>query len=162
MQRRAKKSQRTVRNRKRPGATILVIEDEPFVRDVTCEVLRDAGYAVVQAECAEAGCALFARYEKRIQLLLCDAVLPDSSGIALLQALRRRSPGLKVVLASGYPRGEFDEDSTPSGATEFLAKPYGAASLMAKIQNALQGGHGRQSDSRAVMDSLQNVAGNMR
>jgi two-component system, cell cycle sensor histidine kinase and response regulator CckA len=65
-----------VDQRRETGATILVIEDERFVRDVTCEILRDAGYRVLQADCAEAARKVFQRYGKRIQMLLCDAVLP--------------------------------------------------------------------------------------
>src|SRR5712692_11869040 len=65
-----------------PGhATILVIEDERFVCAITCETLRHAGYRVLGAECAAAAKKKFLRYRKRIHLLLCDVVLPDSSGV---------------------------------------------------------------------------------
>jgi CheY-like chemotaxis protein len=118
--------------------TILVIEDAPFVREVTCEILRDAGYRVLQAGCAAAARKVFRRHGNRIQLLLCDAVLPDSSGAQLAQTLRRWSAGLKVVLVSGYPaatlRGYLDQDLE----NEFLAKPYCAAALVSKVQKALR------------------------
>jgi len=56
--------------------TILVIEDVGFVRDVTCEILRDAGFRVLQADCAEAARKVFQRCGKRIRLLLCDVGAP--------------------------------------------------------------------------------------
>ena len=123
-----------------PGssATILVIEDERFVRKATCDTLRAAGYRVHSAECAAAATKLFWAYRNQIQLLLCDAVLPDSSGARLARTLRRRSSAIKVILVSGYPEaarwGYFDQKS----GNEFLAKPYSAAVLVAKVQTVLQ------------------------
>lgn len=117
--------------------TILVIEDDRFVRDVTCEILRYAGYRVLQAECAAAARRMFLRHRKQIQLLLCDAVLPDSSGVVLAKYLRRRSAGLKVILASGYPIGTL-QNLDPTTGNVFLAKPYSAASLVSKVQMVLR------------------------
>ena len=126
--------------RKRPQAkvTILVIEDERFVRDVTCEILRQAGYRVLGAECAAAARRVFDRHGKRIHLLLCDAVLPDSGGARLSQTLRRLSPDLKVILASGYPKSALPAEFCAESEDEFLSKPYCAAALIGKVQTALQ------------------------
>ncbi len=120
------------------GVTILVIEDERFVRDVTCQTLRAAGYRVLHAECAMAARRVFRRYGNRITLLLCDAVLPDSSGVLLAQTLRRLSAGLKVILVSGYPRGTVHGRLDSEPENEFLAKPYGAATLVSTVRMALQ------------------------
>jgi DNA-binding NtrC family response regulator len=128
-----------VRERVQTKTMVLVIEDECVVRDATCEILRGAGYRVVQAESAAGARVVFLRYGKTIQLLLCDAVLPDSSGAELSRSLRERSSGLKVILASGYPRAGLPVASDAESASDFLAKPYGAASLLSKVQTALQG-----------------------
>jgi CheY-like chemotaxis protein len=120
------------------GVTILVIEDAPFVRDVTCEILREAGYSVLHADSATAARKVFRRYRNRIQLLLCDAVLPDSNGAALARTLRGRSADLKVLMVSGYPRASLRESFDLKSGHEFLQKPYCAASLLAKVQMALQ------------------------
>ena len=121
------------------SVTVLVVEDERFVRDVTCETLRQAGYRVVHAECARAARKVFLRYRKQIQLLLCDAVLPDSSGILLAQTLQQLSPRLKVIVASGYPgAGLRPGASDMESANEFLAKPYGAASLISRVRSGLR------------------------
>jgi DNA-binding NtrC family response regulator len=121
-----------------PGATILVIEDARFVREVTCEILRDAGYRVLHAECAATARKVFRRHGNRIQLLLCDAVLPDSSGALLAQTLRRCSAGLKVVLVSGYPTATLRKYLYQELENEFLAKPYCAAALVSKVEMALR------------------------
>jgi CheY-like chemotaxis protein len=121
-----------------PGATILVIEDARFVREVTCEILRDAGYRVLQAECATTARKIFRRHKGRIQLLLCDAVLPDSNGAQLARMLRRRAAGLKVVLVSGYPPATLRKYLDQEIEHEFLAKPYCAAALISKVEMALQ------------------------
>ncbi len=138
MRRPLKKPQRSSRKWSKGKPTILVIEDERFVGDVTCEVLRDAGYRVLHAECAAAARAIFLSGGKQIQLLLCDAILPDGSGIALSQMLRAHSPGLKIVLASGYPAVGRNELHGVDRVRGFLVKPYGAAALIARVQAALQ------------------------
>jgi len=134
--------QRAVQKPPHLAVTILVIEDARFVREVTCEILRDAGYRVLHAECAAAARKVFRRHGNRIQLLLCDAVLPDSSGALLAQTLRRRSAALKVVLVSGYPtatlRKYLDQDLDHELENEFLAKPYCAAALVSKVEMALR------------------------
>jgi len=124
----------TATKRREAGITILVVEDEQFVREVTCEILRHAGYRVVQAECAATATKMFLRQRKRIRLLLCDAVLPDSSGALLSQTLRRLSPELNVIVVSGYPSGGRPEAGDTESANDFLAKPYGAASLVSRVQ----------------------------
>jgi DNA-binding NtrC family response regulator len=131
-------TQDPVRNCSNAEPTILVIGDEAFVCDATCEILRGAGYRVLHAAGAAAGRAMFLHGGKKIKLLLCDAMLPDGSGVALSQLLRQQSPGLKVVLASGYPVANRREARGSEDSVEFLAKPYGAATLIAKLKTALQ------------------------
>jgi two-component system, cell cycle sensor histidine kinase and response regulator CckA len=142
MHRLATQVQLAVQEPPEPGATILVIEDARFVREVTCEILRDAGYRVLQAECAAAARRVFRRHGNSIQLLLCDAVLPDSSGAQLARTLRRWSAGLKVVLVSGYPtatlRKYLYQEVDQGLENEFLAKPYCAAGLVSKVETALR------------------------
>ena len=118
--------------------TILVVEDERFVRDVTCELLSEVGYHVLSAESAAVAKGFFFPGMQQIDLVLCDAVLPDESGVDLSRDLRRYWLELKIVLVSGYAASslpkQFDREST----VHFLTKPYSAASLIAKIERALR------------------------
>jgi len=73
--------------------TILVVEDEDFVREVTCEVLLSAGYLVLRARTAAEALHLFTRNGGKLQLLLTDVVLPGRSGQMLAQGTQDNSPG---------------------------------------------------------------------
>lgn len=116
---------------------ILVVEDETFVCDVTCDLLRNSGYRVLRAETAADALKLFSHHGEDIDLLLCDAVLPDENGMSLAHSLRQRSPRLKLIFASGYPRSELDEQIESEPGAQFLTKPFSSAALLSKIRMLL-------------------------
>ena len=112
--------------------TILVIEDDPFVRRATCELLADASHDVIDAENATTAQGLFARNSARINAVICDAVLPDASGLELCRVLQREEPELCIILTSGYPvSGTLDRGSRCS----FLEKPYSGYTLLATVKS---------------------------
>ena len=113
--------------------TILLVEDEPFVREATCSILESAGFEVLSAE--DAASALRA-HEKRpsIDLVMTDMVLPGRTGQQLGQDLRQRSPELSVLVTSGYGNVE-NETEDPAQRMYFLAKPYSRRSLIEKIES---------------------------
>ena len=82
--------------------TILLVEDEPFVREVTGEVLRAAGYRVLTAKNAKEGVSLYEAQSGEVELLLTDIILPGETGRVLAGRLRREDPTLKVLFVSGY------------------------------------------------------------
>lgn len=127
----------TVQDRPRTAKTILVVEDEAFVCEVTCDLLEHSGYRVLKAGDAAAARKLFSRYGKQIDLLLCDAVLPDENGMSLACALHRKSASLKLIVASGYPRSELDKTFQQAPKAEFLTKPYSSVSLIAIVEKVL-------------------------
>ena len=83
-------------------ATILLVEDESFVREVTCEVLRSAGYRVLPARDAAEAMRFYELRRGNVDLLLSDVILPGETGPALAGTLRKKNPTLKVLLVSGY------------------------------------------------------------
>jgi DNA-binding NtrC family response regulator len=116
--------------------TILLVEDEPFVRDATCSILKSVGFDVLPTEDAQEAIAAFEACQQRIDLVMTDMVLPGRSGQQLGQDLHVRSPKLAILLTSGYGNPEYATE-TPESRTYFLAKPYSKRTLVEKIENIL-------------------------
>src|SRR5580704_6604525 len=83
--------------------TILVVEDEAFVREVVGEVLCSAGYRVLKAQNAAEALFVFHRYREKVELLLTDVVLPDRNGCDLASEFALLCHGVPTVFISGYP-----------------------------------------------------------
>lgn len=111
--------------------TILLVEDEPFVRDATSQILQKAGFQVICAANAQEALAAYDQTHENIDVLITDLVLPGRSGLELVQDLRRRSSATEVLLTSGY--GEAAGQCEDWG-THFLPKPYSRQSLLEKIE----------------------------
>jgi CheY-like chemotaxis protein len=117
--------------------TILFVEDEAFVRDVTCEVLRSAGYRVLSAKNALEAERAYDQSSDEVDLLLADVVLPGETGRVFAARLRRKNPALKVLLVTGY--GE--QMGTREGSQEeCLAKPFSAEVLLRRVRQRLDSG----------------------
>ena len=118
----------------RPGATILLVEDEEPVRAVAAHVLSQAGYRVMEAATPAQACEIFDRHANDIALLLTDVVMPEMSGHTLADRLVARQPSLRVLFMSGY------SDEMPSiraGQARFLGKPFSPSSLVATVADLL-------------------------
>jgi DNA-binding NtrC family response regulator len=116
--------------------TILLVEDEPFVRDATGSILERAGFAALPAQDASEAITIYEQCRRRIDLVMTDIVLPGRTGLQLGQDLRQRSPELLVLLTSGYGNAEYHTEA-PELRTYFLAKPYSRRSLVEKIEEIL-------------------------
>ena len=116
--------------------TVLVVEDEPAVRDMTTQLLERAGYEVLPvADAAEALAST--RLVRPIDVLVTDVIMPNMSGIELAEQLMDRYPHLSVVLLSGYTAETLDlERVTARGAT-FVPKPLTSNQLLAAVQQAM-------------------------
>lgn len=120
------------------AATVLVVEDEELVCEITCEVLGHAGYEVLHAGSAAEARTLFAKRGAQIDILLCDAVLPDQNGIDLADMLAREFPALQIVISSGYPRAALNQSSQEGNEVAFLTKPYSGHAMLAKIRTMVE------------------------
>ncbi len=116
---------------------VLVVDDEPVVRDGIRLVLNAAGMRVATAEDARSAVSHPAAAVCR--LVMCDLMLPDHSGIQVLRSLRETRPGLPVVMITGYATSENHEMALEAGATDFLAKPFEESELLAVVRRALGG-----------------------
>jgi CheY-like chemotaxis protein len=119
--------------------TVLLVEDEPMVRDVTQRMLHTLGYQVLVAEDARTALGVLdGERGAGVHLLLSDLVLPDASGRVLAEQARARRPDLRVLYMSGYTadvalyKKLLEEGATP------LQKPFTRADLAAAVRNAMR------------------------
>ncbi len=129
---------RPVAGAPRGSETVLIAEDEEFVRDLLRTLLEDLGYKVLAAE--EASGALRAlQAADRVDLLLTDLVMPGPSGRDLAtQALALR-PALRVIFMSGYPEEEATRGAPPPAGAGFLQKPFTQETLARAVRSILGG-----------------------
>jgi two-component system, cell cycle sensor histidine kinase and response regulator CckA len=118
--------------------TILFVEDEAFVREVTCEVLQGAGYQVLTAKNAAEAMRLYDQRSGDVELLLTDVVLPGETGRALACRLRQQCPRLKILLVTGYAEQMGRREAEPE---EFLAKPFSTQALLRRVRQLLDRGN---------------------
>lgn len=116
------------------GETILYVEDEAFVREVTCEVLHSAGYRVLTAKNAAEAVGIYAQRRGDVELLLTDVVLPGETGCALALRLRQQNPELEVLLVTGYGEQMGLRDAHPQ---KCLAKPFSTEVLLRRVRQLL-------------------------
>lgn len=124
---------------------ILFVEDEAFVRGVTCEVLLSAGYGVLTAKNAAEALHIYNERRGQVDLLLTDVVLPGETGRALACRLRQENPELKILLVTGYTE---HMGSREAKSEECLAKPFSAEALLGRVRQLLDtAGHGNVANA---------------
>ncbi len=116
---------------------ILVIDDEPDIRSLICDILEDEDYQVTTVESAAA--AQQARHECRHDLILLDIWMPDTDGVSLLKEWSSTGElSCPVIMMSGHGTVETAVEATRLGAYDFLEKPLSIAKLLLTIERALE------------------------
>jgi CheY-like chemotaxis protein len=121
----------------RGSETILLVEDEPAVREVVSRFLLNAGYDVIAKADAGAALALFDRHDTNVDLLLTDVVLPVMNGKQLHQQLCLLRPGLRVLFMSGYTDDVIAKHGLLDPSVPFLEKPLTQTTLLRAVRNVL-------------------------
>lgn len=115
--------------------TVLIVDDEPEVRQLFTYVLSGAGFHVLTAA---NGCEAIESVRNRsVDLVLCDLVMPEKEGLETIQQLRASHPGMKVVAVSGAFGGSFLKAARLMGASATLSKPVSPEKLVQTITEAL-------------------------
>jgi CheY-like chemotaxis protein len=117
--------------------TILLVEDEEFVRNVTQEVLEMEGFKVLSVANGAEALELVAKQRPNIDLLLTDVVLPGMNGRDLAARLSAARAGMKVIFMSGYTDNPVLKSCIAGSATLYLQKPFTLDALIAKVHEAL-------------------------
>lgn len=138
-----------------PNARLLVVDDEPDIRQLLSEVLEDEGYAVAVAEHADAARAV--RSGNHFDAVLLDIWMPGTDGIALLREWKTGGDDTPVVMMSGHGTIETAVEATRLGAYDFIEKPVTLAKLLITLERALEAQRLR-ADNQALRRQLSSPA----
>ena len=115
---------------------VLVVEDEPTVRQFSTDALGELGYRVLEADGAAAALRLLDAHPE-IALMFTDVVMPEVNGAKLAEEARRRRPSLRILFTTGYTRDAVLHDGVLDPGVQLLGKPYGVEELAAKVRDVL-------------------------
>jgi two-component system cell cycle sensor histidine kinase/response regulator CckA len=124
--------------------TILVVEDDATLREITVKLLQDGGYRVVEAKDAEDALTILAASQPEIDLLLTDVIMPDKSGAELARQAKGFHPNLRSMFMSGYTGDLVGRQGVLMEEASFLEKPFTRRSLLAKVYAVLHAESARQ------------------
>ncbi len=133
---RAEKSGTRLTDPSRGAQTILIVEDEDALRELTRNILENSGYTILEAERPDKAIEIALRHSGPIHLLLTDMVMPGMNGRALALNLAPIRPEMKVVYMSGYTG--FTNPELSDSEINLLPKPYTRDALLRKLQEALE------------------------
>jgi PAS domain S-box-containing protein len=118
--------------------TLLLVEDEPAVRESAREFLRLNGYTVLEAENGNEALRAAREHTGPIHLMVTDVVMPNMGGAMLAEQLRVERPGMKVLFVSGYAEHTVLRHGEIDVTNQFLQKPFALRSLAQKVREVLQ------------------------
>jgi two-component system, cell cycle sensor histidine kinase and response regulator CckA len=117
--------------------TILIVDDNEFVRDIACSILERSGYTVIQCDGAENCLKLVDEYSGKIDLVLIDVIMPKMDGKELYNKLSIKWKALKVIYMSGYATNVIFHHGVLDDGVNFIKKPLSVNSLCEKVRNVL-------------------------
>jgi DNA-binding NtrC family response regulator len=116
-------------------ASILIVDDEPIVREALRDWLVDAGYQVQTAETGEEGLRILSNQE--ISLVILDVRLPGQTGIRVLEKMKEVKPDIKAIVITAYASPEMRDEAMNLGALQYLTKPIAPDKLEKLVKEAL-------------------------
>jgi len=117
---------------------ILLVDDEPIVRNSITEILQLKGYDVLQAENGRRALEIYEAEGSKIDLILLDMTMPVLTGMETLQRIREQDSQLPVILLSGYGEEQIDNQTMETLNTRFLKKPFKVDILLQNIEEILR------------------------
>ena len=126
----------------RGTGSVLVVDDEPDIRDAVSMTLQHMGFEVLQAVDGQEGLERFLEHHHELRLVLLDLTMPRMDGAECLKAMRMVNTTVPVLLSSGFSEHECKEDLAAMGLAGFLQKPYTAAALSVKLREILERNEG--------------------
>ena len=134
----ASKEQKAAGKIVRGKETILVVDDEETVLRVSSELLTILGYKVISAQSGKEALDIYGKHRSGIDLVILDMIMPDMGGGETFRLLKAISPGVRVILSSGYSMDDQAKKIFDQGCRAFLQKPFSIDELSQKIRHALE------------------------
>jgi two-component system, cell cycle sensor histidine kinase and response regulator CckA len=120
--------------------TVLLVDDEAAIRDITAMALKKYGYTPVTASSGEEALDIFTKQKDDIDLIILDLGMPGMGGYRCLRELLNQDPAVRVIIASGYAVDGQIKKAVDAGAKGFVAKPYQIRNLLDQVRKVLDGG----------------------
>ncbi len=117
--------------------TIMLVEDDKMVRNLSIKILEKSGYKVITAGNGEECLDILSRQQISVDLLLTDVIMPGMSGKELYEEVHQRIPDLKVVYMSGYTDSVIVHHGVLGKSTAFIQKPFSTSGLLSKVREVL-------------------------
>ena len=122
-----------------PGTeTVLLVEDEAAVRNVTREFLEANGYRVLEASEGSEALLICERHQSPIHIMVTDVAMPGLTGPEVAQRARLLRPEMKILFVSGFTNSTLLQHGVPEGGAWFLQKPFSLSALGRKLREVLQ------------------------
>lgn len=117
--------------------TILIVDDEPFIIDVTRDILNTFNYKILAAKSGQEAIRLYWQQGDRIDLVILDMIMPDMGGEDTFDLLKAIQPNVRVILFSGYSVTGQVQKLIDRGCRGFLPKPFSMTDLSEKVRTVL-------------------------
>jgi CheY-like chemotaxis protein len=119
------------------GETLLLIEDETLVRELTHEILTGQGYRVLDAGSCEEAIRVFEAHPGPIQLVVTDVIMPGMNGREVYERMAQLRPDLKVLYMSGYTQSAIVHRGVLEPGTAFVQKPFTIPGFLERVREVL-------------------------
>lgn len=116
---------------------ILVVDDEPLIREMAREILENSGYSVAEAVDGQSGLDMFMESKGGYDLVILDLVMPRLHGFQVMDRILQVAPATRILLSSGFSPDSRPELTRPTATTAFLAKPYRSRDLLDHVRRLL-------------------------
>jgi CheY-like chemotaxis protein len=116
---------------------VLLVDDDKIVLTITSEMLSMLGFEVLKAMDGLEAVEIFKQHKEKIRFVVSDYAMPRMNGLEMLTTLRQITPGIPVIIASGYSKEQVINIAHPEPLHAFLVKPYGLPELKEVIRLSL-------------------------
>jgi two-component system cell cycle sensor histidine kinase/response regulator CckA len=116
------------------GYTILVIDDEKMIRDMSCDILFALGYKVLLAPNGSEGIRIYKQHKNEISVVILDLIMPKMNGMTCYEKLKRINPQVKVIVTSGISETKQRNDLEKMGINAYIVKPFSLQNIAETIE----------------------------